>query len=90
MEALGIACALRPDECFSAWLSLVGDQWNTPSGRDIIWRSRSTQTPALLVKIITDKNTPSVERARYLRSLDFIKGAEKEAALVDLITSGIN
>jgi hypothetical protein len=42
------------------------------------------------VKIITDKNTPSEARERYLRALDFIKGPEKEAALVELVTSGIN
>jgi putative membrane-bound dehydrogenase-like protein len=90
LEALGIAMDGQEEACFEAWLKRVGDQWNTPAGRDIIWRSRSRKAPALLVRIITDKATPRQERARYLRSLDFIKGPEREAALVDLITSGIN
>jgi hypothetical protein len=47
-------------------------------------------SPRAVGKVITDKTTTPADRARYLRSLDFIKGAEKEAALVDLITSGIN
>jgi putative membrane-bound dehydrogenase-like protein len=90
LEALGIGADQQEDKFFEAWLKTVGDHWNTPAGRDIIWRSRSHKAPALLVKIITDKNTPTAERARYLRSLDFIKGPEKEAALVELITSGVN
>jgi len=63
----------------------VGENWNTPSGRDIIWRSRSTKAPAFLAKIIVNVNTPERERARYFRALDFIKGPEKETALIDLL-----
>ena len=70
-----------------AWLGTVGDGWNTPAGRDIIWRSRSKQTPALLVKIINDKGLTEKDRARYFRSLDFITGPEKDAALVELVTA---
>jgi len=29
------------------------------AGRDIVWRSRRQETPALLVKIITDKSLTS-------------------------------
>lgn len=90
LEALGIAADRQENKFFEAWLAVVGDQWNTAAGRDIIWRSRSNKTPALLVKIITDKNTPEKERARYLRSLDFISGPEKDAALVELVTAGAN
>ena len=61
--------------------------WNTTSARDIIWRSRAKQTPDLLVKIINDKSTKESERARYLRSLDFLKGPEKDAALLQLLTA---
>lgn len=90
LEALGIGADGQENKCFEAWLQAVGDQWNTSAGRDIVWRSRSTKAPALLVKIITDKATPADQRARYMRSLDFIKGPEKEAALVELITAGTN
>jgi putative membrane-bound dehydrogenase-like protein len=87
LEALGIGADQQEDAFFAAWLKLVGDKWNTPAGRDIIWRSRSKKAPALLVKIITDKNTPEAEKPRYIRALDFIKGPEKDAALLQLVTA---
>jgi putative membrane-bound dehydrogenase-like protein len=90
LEALGIAMAGQENKFFDAWLAAVGDQWNTPAGRDIIWRSRATKAPALLAKLATDKATSAADRERYLRSLDFIKGPEKEAALVEISTSLLN
>ena len=85
LEALGIGADKQEDAFFSAWLAEVGEKWNTPAGRDIIWRSRSGKAPALLVKIIADKDTTEEERPRYFRALDFIKGPEKDAALVELL-----
>jgi hypothetical protein len=67
-------------------LKKVGENWNTPVGRQIIWRTRSTKAPALIAKIIQDKSTPKEERDRFFRALDFIKGPEKDAALVQLLT----
>ena len=87
LEALGIGADKQWDKFMEAWLAKAGGNINTPAARDIIWRSRSKQTPALLVKIISDKNTPVSERDHYFRSLDFIVGPEKEAALVELLTS---
>lgn len=90
LEALGIGADRQETPCFAAWLKLVGDQWNTPAGRDIIWRSRGTNVPQYLVKILTDKNTPENEKPRYLRAMDFIpKCAEKDAALADLALSAL-
>jgi hypothetical protein len=87
LEALGIGADRQWDEFLDAWLGAVGERWDTPSGRDIIWRSRSKKTPALLVKIIGDKNLTAQDREHYFRSLDFINGPEKEAALVQLLTA---
>lgn len=86
LEALGIGAFQQDDRFFSAWLDKVGPQWNTPAGRDIVWRLRSTKTPALLVKLIADKSIPEKEKQRYFRALDFVSGPEKEAALVELLT----
>ncbi len=88
LEALGIGADKQADAFFSAWLAAVGDQWNTPAGRDIIWRVRSTKAPALLVKILKDPATKEADKPRYLRSFDFLKGAEKDAALVELLDVG--
>jgi hypothetical protein len=85
LEALGIGAATQDDKMMDAWLKKVGDNWNTPAGRDIVWRLRSKKSPALLVKIIQDSSTPNEERDRYIRALDFIKGSEKDAALVQLL-----
>jgi hypothetical protein len=85
LEALGLSMDKQENKYFDAWLAEVGDQWNTPAGRDIVWRSRASKAPALLAKIIADKNTP--DKDHYLRSLDFIAGPEKEAALVEISTS---
>ncbi len=86
LEALGIGADKHWDPCLDAWLAEVGDNWNTPTGRDIVWRSRSKKTPGLLVKIISDKGMTEKERAHYFRSLDFITGPEKDSALVELVT----
>lgn len=86
LEALGIAADRQWDAFFDAWLAGVGEKWNTPVNREIVWRSRSKKTPGLLVKLIQEKTTSAVDRDRYLRSLDFMKGPEKEAALLQLIT----
>ncbi len=40
LEALGIGADQNWDRFLDAYLTKVGDQWNSPSGRDIIWRSR--------------------------------------------------
>ncbi|HAM72960.1 MAG TPA: hypothetical protein DCM86_15075 [Verrucomicrobiales bacterium] len=90
VEALGIAADGQEEAFFGAWLAAVGSGWNTPAGRDIVWRSRSRKAPPLLVKLILDKATSPADKQRYLRSLDFIQGPEREAALVELATESLN
>jgi putative membrane-bound dehydrogenase-like protein len=85
LEALGIGADKQESEFFGAWIKLVGDDWNNPAGRDIIWRSRGTNVPPYLVKIIQNPATPEEERPRYIRALDFIKGPEQQAALMELL-----
>ena len=86
LEALGIGADKQWDAFLDAWLAQVGDKWNTPAGRDIVWRSRAKKTAGLLVKIISDKNLAASERDHYFRSFDFLSGPEKDAALVELLT----
>ena len=86
LEALGIGADRQWDAYLGAYLAAVGDRWDAPAGRDVVWRSRGKQTPALLVKMITDKKTTEPEKQRYLRAFDFINGPEKDAALLQLLT----
>jgi putative membrane-bound dehydrogenase-like protein len=87
LEALGIGADRQWDTFLDAWLAGIGEHWDSPAGRDIVWRSRAKKTPALLVKIIADKNLTAQDREHYFRSLDFIDGPEKEAALLELLTA---
>jgi len=86
LEALGIGADKQWDAFLEAWLSQAGEKWNTPAGRDIVWRSRAKKTAGLLVKIISDKSLGAADRDHYFRSFDFISGPEKDAALVELLT----
>jgi hypothetical protein len=86
LEALGIGADQRWDECLAAWLELAGTDWNSPAGRDILWRSRASQTPGYLAKLIKDPKTTEADRQRYFRAFDFQTGKEKEAALIELVT----
>jgi HEAT repeat protein len=88
LEALGIGARGNEEECFTEWLAAVGDQWNTPAGRDIIWRLRTSRTAEFLAKIIADPNA-GTEKLRYVRAFDFLpQGSEKTTALVQLAALG--
>jgi hypothetical protein len=73
LEALGIGADRQWDACLSAWLARVGEQWNTPSGRDIIWRSRAAMTATYLGRIIADPHISVAELPRYFRAFDFLR-----------------
>ena len=83
LEALGIAAGIRWDACFEAWLARVGESWNTPAGRDIIWRSRASKTPAYLARVIRSHSDPRT-LPRYLRAFDFLDEQSRRDALVEL------
>jgi putative heme-binding domain-containing protein len=88
VEALGIGSADREEECFSAYMSKIGDNWNTTPARDVIWRSRAPQAAAYLAKIILDPAVSDEERPRFIRSFDFIPDGElKEQALLTMLNS---
>jgi putative membrane-bound dehydrogenase-like protein len=89
LEALGIGADKQEEKFFAAWLDSVGANWNTPAGRDIVWRSRATKSVPMLVKMITAKEATPADKDRYMRALDYINGPEKEQALVDIATGGL-
>lgn len=84
LEALGIGADKQWDVYLGAWLTQAGDKWNTPAGRDIVWRSRAAVTPELLVKIISDPAIAADDLPRYFRALDFLNGQSKDHAVVQL------
>ncbi|MHA3774576.1 PVC-type heme-binding CxxCH protein [Verrucomicrobiota bacterium sgz303538] len=89
LEALGIGSTGNEDACFDAWLQMVNGNWNTPAGRDIIWRLRSAKSAEYLAKVLTEKAAPDTELPRYLRAFDFLPPSpEKNKALVQLAALG--
>ncbi|HET6324836.1 MAG TPA: PVC-type heme-binding CxxCH protein [Planctomycetaceae bacterium] len=88
LEALGIGAADDWDACLSAWLATAGARpTSNKAGRDLVWRSRSSQTPALLETILLSPNTPPAEMPRTLRAFDFQRGSTKQPVLARLAFS---
>ena len=88
LEALGIGADKQWDAYLGAFLAKSnGKALTTPAGRDVIWRSRASQTPELLAKIVRDPSVKTEELPRYFRAFDFQQQSPaKEAALVALVT----
>jgi putative membrane-bound dehydrogenase-like protein len=86
LEALGIGAEGQWDAYFDALRKRPGERLvDTAAGRDLIWRSRATRTPAYLARIILDPTVPAGDLPRYFRAFDFQRpGAEKDKALAHL------
>jgi putative membrane-bound dehydrogenase-like protein len=87
LEALGIGAEGQWDAFFGAWRSQVGDGWNSPAGRDLVWRARTESALPLLVELIKSPQTSAAERPRYFRALDFYPPERKQEVLRSLISS---
>lgn len=86
LEALGIGAGNgHADAFFDTWMATVGDGWNTPAGREIVWRSRASSAPDYLVKILKDPATPADQQDHFMRAFDFHEGPTKDAALQVLL-----
>jgi putative membrane-bound dehydrogenase-like protein len=85
LEALGISADPQRDLYFNTWKQKVGDDWNKPANRDIVWRSRSKSAIPLLAELIKGANEK--EMLRYFRAFDFHKDPSKQAVLTSLINS---
>jgi putative membrane-bound dehydrogenase-like protein len=84
LEALGIGADSQWDTFLANWLNKAGNQLNTASGKDIIWRSRTKLALPYLSQYIADEKTSSEDRLKYFRAFDFINDAEKEKTLINL------
>jgi len=85
LEALGIGSDGNADACFAAWLDKVGNNWNTPAGQDIIWRSRADAAADYLVKVLQQPKITEAQQNRFMRAFDFHAGDRKDAALKSLL-----
>jgi putative membrane-bound dehydrogenase-like protein len=89
LEALGIAAEYRWDSYLTAYLEKATTDWMpSAEAKDIVWRSRATQTPALLEQMILAENSPT--DLRYYRALDFQNADLKNQTLKNLLAKGQN
>ncbi len=79
LEALGIGADGRWNACLRAWLDRVGPAWDSPAGRDIVWRSRADVTPDYLARILHGSPLEEKNAARYLRAFDFQKDSDAKS-----------
>ena len=83
LEALGISAEGNWDLYFSKWRATIGSQWNSPAGRDIVWRSRSRAALPLLAELI--KSASDSTMLRYYRAFDFHNDPSKQQVLASLV-----
>jgi putative membrane-bound dehydrogenase-like protein len=85
LEALGIGSDGRPAECFDAWMAAVDGDWNTPAGRDLVWRLRAPQAAEKIVAILKDSSLSDKQIEHYFRSIDFHPPEVRSRALQGLL-----
>lgn len=85
LEALGIGASGQWDRFFPVWLEEVGAGWNTPAGRDIIWRSRADAALPKLAEIIKDSSIDLEEKERYFRAFHFHRTPGKQEHLISIL-----
>ncbi|HRN58276.1 MAG TPA: HEAT repeat domain-containing protein, partial [Agriterribacter sp.] len=85
LEALGIAAEGQWDRFFNAWLQAVNNNWNTPAGRDIVWRARAAASLPLLARIISDPAGDPGEALKFFRAFDFYENGNKQKVLLSLL-----
>jgi putative membrane-bound dehydrogenase-like protein len=86
LEALGIGADLNWDACFDAWLKAAAKRegWTTWEGYEIVWRSRGSNTPEYLARIIENHDVYTSSLPRFFRAFDFQKAEGKQKVLTRL------
>jgi putative membrane-bound dehydrogenase-like protein len=86
LEALGISAEGFWDEYLPKYLSVTGDRWmENPEAKDIVWRSRASNTSELVGKLIISQ--PGRDNQRYYRALDFQDPTSKTKILKSLLSN---
>ncbi len=85
LEGLGIGSDLNREACFTAWMESVKSNWDTPAGRDIVWRSKAEASIPYLISIIKNPSSSQQDRERCFRVFDYFDGDQKDEALLSLI-----
>ncbi|WP_165440646.1 PVC-type heme-binding CxxCH protein [Rubripirellula amarantea] len=84
LEALGLSAEGKWDACLDHWLEAVGDDWNSPARRDIVWRARSNKAAELMGQLILQSET-SKDQERYFRALEFFDDDVRKNAMSQIL-----
>ena len=71
----------------AAWKNQCGDACGSQAGRDIVWRSRSAQTPQWLCTLIGDPRTTTSESLALVRALDFQERRSVQNQILHSVTT---
>lgn len=86
LEALGIAAEGFWDDYLPKYLDAVGSGWmENQEAKDIVWRSRASNSTELLGKIILSQ--PGRNNQSYYRALDFQSTGAKNKTLKSLLAN---
>ncbi|SMO44019.1 PVC-type heme-binding CxxCH protein [Fodinibius sediminis] len=89
LEALGIGAKGQWDRFFEHWTDEMGTAWNTPAGRDIIWRSRAAAALPMLTAVIQDPSIATEDKSRYFRAFHFHDSPRKEQELIGILKADL-
>lgn len=89
LEALGIGAYGQWDRFFDEWLKEVNNEWNTETGRDIVWRSRADKAVPMLSDLIKDSTIDTDQKLRYFRAFDFHASPLVEQELITVLGSDL-
>ncbi len=85
-EALGISANANWDASLASLKTKLGEKWlEQPNVKEIVWRSRGTNTANYLGQII--KASTETEKPKYYRAFDFQKKSSVNQVLLDLLKS---
>jgi putative membrane-bound dehydrogenase-like protein len=84
LEALGIGGEHRWDECFAAYLSLMGTRRERPA-LDVVWRARTASALPWMIDHFLAPETTQEQVARLLRALDYHEAAARNDALTKVM-----
>ncbi|MEM7659945.1 MAG: c-type cytochrome, partial [Bacteroidota bacterium] len=85
LEALGIGADLFAEQRFAAWQTKVGENWQSPQGKALVWRMKTPSALPLLAQLIAQ--SPSAqETVPYFRAMDFYPAKQRQPHLEQLTT----
>lgn len=63
----------------------MNNNWNTPAGKELVWRARAEAALPLLAKIIRDPAANPQQQLKFFRAFDFHEDNNKQKILLSLL-----